>query len=473
MAVQSIPVLLMFGIAVYAGVSHLMMFLNLKENRENLYFAMACFAIAVYDAMCIGLYNAHSVETGIGWQRGQYFAANILMIAILYFTCSLTRTRIKWVKALFAGAIVLMMLAGALSPGWIFDAGRPSVRKIILLNFPITYYEARPGFLLQVYIALIVLAVVYVFYLLFKSLLSDKRRDLIPLVVGFLAFAASSLLDGAIANDAVPFVYTSEYSFLLLIVMMDFTVQKRFSGLYREVGSMNVRLEAKVLERTSDIRSLSEDLSAANKDLEEKNRILGELVERDSLTRLLNHAAFHSRLAEVFNESKRHHFCLAVLMMDLDHFKKINDGYGHPVGDRIILEVAGVLTRSSRNYDVKARYDEHLDKTPPPRVGGPDVAGRYGGDEFAVILPYSNGQETKIVADRICRRINEIRFEERPDLRVSVSMGGVVYDPRTECESERLLMQIADRALYAAKNGGRNQVVIETLGSCGDDPAPA
>jgi len=463
MAVQSIPVLLMFGISVYAGISHLMMFLNLRENRENLSFSLTCFFIALYDLTCIGLYNADSLATGIGWQRGQYFAAAGLVAGFLFFIHDLTRTKVNPVRKLFTAALILMVLAGSIFPSRIFDASAPSIRKIMILRFPVTYYEAQPGLLMNALILLIFFAVVYIFVLLRRSMVKEKRKEIGPLLFGFLAFAASTLLDSAIAKGTISFVYTAEYSFLLLIFMMDFTVQKRFARLYREVGNMNVLLEARVLERTADIRKLSDELAAANRDLEEKNRVLCELVDRDSLTRLLNHAAFHSRLAEVFNEAKRHHFSIGVLMMDLDHFKRINDENGHPVGDRVIREVAGVLTRSSRNYDVKARYDEHLEKGPPPKTGD-DVAGRYGGDEFAVILPFSSERETRIAADRICKRIGEIRFEDFPGLRVSVSMGGAVYDPRIACENEKMLMQVADKALYLAKTGGRNQAVIEMYG---------
>jgi GGDEF domain-containing protein len=465
MTVQSIPVLLMAGISLYAGFSHLMMFLNLKENRENLYFALTCFFVVFYDVMCVGLYNADSLAAGIGWQRGQYFAANGLMIGFIYFSFALTRTKANLFKKLFTAAAFLMISAGLMFPGLIFNASRPSVRKITILDFPITYYEARPWLLMNAFIVLIVFIAAYIFYILLRSMVREKKKGLIPLLIGFIVFAMSTLLDSAITNNTIRFVYTAEYAFLLLIFMMDFTVQRRFVRLFREVGSMNLRLEARVRERTADITKLSEELSAANKDLEEKNRTLGELVDRDSLTKLLNHAAFHSRLAEIFNESRRQHFSIAVIMMDIDHFKKINDGYGHPVGDRIIRKVAGVLTHGSRNYDVKARYEERADTAPSPIIRKYDVAGRYGGDEFAVILPYCSEKETGIVSDRICKQINEIKLEDLPGLEISVSMGGVVFDPELDCENEGLLMQAADRALYAAKKGGRNQVVIEKYGA--------
>ena len=140
MTVQSIPVLLIAGVSLYAGFSHLMMFLNLKENWENLYFALTCFSVVSYDVVCVGLYNADSLAAGIGWQRGQYFAAIGLMISFIYFSFALTRTKANLIKKLFTVAIFLMISSGLAFPVLIFNAGRPSIRKITILDFPITYY---------------------------------------------------------------------------------------------------------------------------------------------------------------------------------------------------------------------------------------------------------------------------------------------------------------------------------------------
>jgi PleD family two-component response regulator len=220
-------------------------------------------------------------------------------------------------------------------------------------------------------------------------------------------------------------------------------------------------LEDRVKTRTTDINKLLDELSLANKELDEKNKVLQELSEHDSLTKLLNYGAFHRRMAEMFNLAKRQHFPLALVMIDIDHFKQINDQYGHPLGDGIIKKVADVLLSSSRNYDVKARYGETQKEMPAAQIRKYDMAGRYGGDEFAVILPYCSEKETKIIAERICKHINHIELKEIPDLRISASMGAAVFDQRVICADESILIHQADQALYQAKKSGRNQVVIK------------
>jgi PleD family two-component response regulator len=266
-----------------------------------------------------------------------------------------------------------------------------------------------------------------------------------------------------ISGSVIRFIYTSEYSFIFLIFMMDFTFQKRFVHLFHEVKSMNVDLEDRVKARTDDINGLLIELSVVNRELENKNEALQELSEHDSLTKLLNHGAFHGRLAEMFNAAQRQHFPLAVLMIDIDHFKEINDQYGHPFGDRIIKKVAEELLGSSRNYDVKARYSQEKKETTAPSIRKYDVAGRYGGDEFAVLLPYCSEIETKIIAERIRKHIKNIKLEDTPDLLISASMGGVLFDQKMACNDEGELIHQADQALYQAKKSGRDQVVINKL----------
>lgn len=460
MNAHSIPVLLLFGVSLYAGIFHLLFFINKKENRENLFFALICFSIAFYDVMCIGLYNAHSVKTGIGWQRGQYFAICCLVIAFLYFVFALTEKKSTWLSRTLVFFIYFMIAAGLLFPNRILDLQAPRIKNVAVFNLHITYFEAGFAVLMNILFVLTIAAIVYVFYILLTSYLRQKRKDLLPLLTGVIVYIISIFLDILIAGNFISFVYTSEYSFIILIFMMDFAFQKRFMYLFHEVETMNAELEDRVKARTNDINGLLNELSIVNGELENKNKDLQELSEHDSLTKLLNHGAFHGRLGEMFNAAKRQHFPLAVLMIDIDHFKKINDQYGHPVGDRIIKKVAEELLSSSRDYDVKARYSQEKKEASVPSIRKYDVAGRYGGDEFAVLLPYCSEIETKIIAERIRKHINNIKLEDTPDLQISASMGGVVFDQKMDCDKEEMLILQADQALYQAKKSGRNQVVI-------------
>lgn len=460
MSAHSLPVILLFGISFYAGIFHLLFFLNKKENRENLYFALICFSIAFYDVMCFGLYNAHSVMSGIGWQKGEYFAICCVEIAFLYFAFALTEKKSTWVARILVFFMYFFIAAGLLFPNRIWDLQSPKIKNVVIFNLHITYFEAGAAALMNIVFVLAIVAIIYVFYILLASYLRQKRRDILPLLIGFVVYFISIILDILIASDIIHFIYTSEYAFIVLIFMMDFTFQKRFVYLFHEVETMNVELEDRVKARTNDINGLLNELSIVNGELENKNKDLQELSEHDSLTKLLNHGAFHGRLAEMFNVAKRQHFPLAVLMIDIDHFKKINDQYGHPVGDRIIKKVAEELLSSSRNYDVKARYSQEKKEASVPSIRKYDVAGRYGGDEFAVLLPYCSEIETKIIAERIRKHINNIKLEDTPDLQISSSMGGVVFDQKMDCDEEGMLILQADQALYQAKKSGRNQVVI-------------
>jgi GGDEF domain-containing protein len=202
---------------------------------------------------------------------------------------------------------------------------------------------------------------------------------------------------------------------------------------------------------------LIKQLSAKNRELEEKNLRLQEIADRDSLTELLNHAAFHRRLREIFNESRRNRFPFAVLMFDVDSFKSLNDTYGHPLGDTVLKRISEVLRGQARSYDVKSRLSESREDL---RLRNYDVAGRYGGDEFALILPYCGQVEAEIVCKRVMASIQAIQLAEQPELRISISLGGTVLGKEAACENEQALIKTAGRQLYHSKMYGKNQYQI-------------
>ncbi len=170
----------------------------------------------------------------------------------------------------------------------------------------------------------------------------------------------------------------------------------------------------------------------------ERYRALRRAMERDSLTGLYNHRTSKDKLAAAIQQARTGQKPLAVAMIDIDHFKKINDSYGHPMGDQVIRSLAWFLS-------------QRLRKT--------DVIGRYGGEEFLVVLPGADAPRAVEVLDRIRHDFGQIKhpFNETwcsATLSVGVTQlnGG---------DSAQTLIKQADEALYAAKRTGRNRIVSE------------
>jgi len=157
----------------------------------------------------------------------------------------------------------------------------------------------------------------------------------------------------------------------------------------------------------------------------------------DSLTRLYSRSHFQSQFRASINFASRNNRPLALALMDIDHFKDINDTHGHATGDVVLARLAGRLQRSLRKYD---------------------TAYRYGGEEFAVLLPETSLREAAAIAERIRLKIGAKRFrsEHGKFLEVTVSFGVAQFQPP---EKSDVLFERADKRLYRAKNNGRNQVI--------------
>jgi GGDEF domain-containing protein len=435
------------------------MFILRKESRSNLYYAFICFSIAFYDAMCVGLYNSVSVESGVLWQRGQFAASAFIAGNFFFFVFSLYEKPSTGFKRLYLAILSAFLCLGFAFPRLVVSADAPNMRSFVVAGLSVAYFEGHAGIVFNLLNIWLVAGMAYVFKVAAPFILKREREDALYFLAGMSLFFISTFTDILIASNLVTFIYTAEYSFFVLIIMMDLAVQRNFVSLLREVESLNATLEDKVASRTAENTRLVSELSTKNAELQEKNAILADLADRDSLTRLLNHAAFHRRLSEEVNVSRRQLFPVGLVMIDIDFFKEINDTYGHQTGDKVILRVSEVLTHKSREYDSKARYATSGE--PEPNIRLYDVPGRYGGDEFALLLPYCREAEVLIIAERIRKKIEEIEFPGFSKLRISASLGGAVFDPKNgEVLTAEDLMQLADRALYDAKAAGRGRTVI-------------
>lgn len=172
--------------------------------------------------------------------------------------------------------------------------------------------------------------------------------------------------------------------------------------------------------------------------------MLEQRAQIDGLTGLWNRAHFDRRLAAELSEKVRRSTPIGLVMCDLDHFKRLNDSFGHPAGDAVLEAFAKIITQEIRQND---------------------IACRYGGEEFALILPRTEVNEAVGVCERIRKALSARTFRKYPEIQATASFGvaGVSTDGSDDPSS---WIEAADQALYSAKSGGRNRVHIYSPEGC-------
>ena len=195
-------------------------------------------------------------------------------------------------------------------------------------------------------------------------------------------------------------------------------------------------LESRVQERTLELNIALQELEIANQELKEKSTI-------DELSGLYNRRYYDQKSLAEFRRSRRNLTPLSIILVDIDHFKKVNDNYGHLIGDKCIVESANVIKSLLRRST--------------------DIGCRYGGEEFCLILPETDGKGALALAQEVCQSISEQRiFTDEGDIQLTVSCGVTTYHQEKGITPESIFSS-ADSALYKAKQAGRNQVQVSLL----------
>jgi diguanylate cyclase (GGDEF)-like protein len=191
-----------------------------------------------------------------------------------------------------------------------------------------------------------------------------------------------------------------------------------------------------------DQESVRQENVELTREIQERKRIQSELeriITLDPLTSLLNRRHFFDQAQKELDRSRRYNRPLSILMLDIDYFKRVNDQYGHLVGDRVIIEVSRRIKDTLRKID---------------------LACRYGGEEFAILLPETPLVQATMVANRLGRAIGSqpvIKTEYEISITVSLGVASFEHDSPVTVDA---MLDRADKALYAAKQNGRNQVVV-------------
>lgn len=211
-----------------------------------------------------------------------------------------------------------------------------------------------------------------------------------------------------------------------------------FNAMARELQSYTEGLERKVEERTEEVRRQRDELEAVNGQLQDAVKALERMAKIDALTELCNRRHFSESLAEAMDVARAEQTPLSVAILDADHFKQVNDTWGHGVGDQVLQGVARALTAAVRDGDVVARY---------------------GGEEFVVLLPGVGGAAAAERGESIREAVEADALRlggAAGPTRVTVSVGVASFP--ADAAGLDALLQAADHALYEAKRGGRNRV---------------
>jgi two-component system, cell cycle response regulator len=205
-------------------------------------------------------------------------------------------------------------------------------------------------------------------------------------------------------------------------------------------GDLSHRINLKTQD---ELELLANAINWMADNLEKSQKALIELATMDGLTGIFNRREFNRRLTIEIERSRREGYPVSLLMVDIDHFKKLNDTYGHQSGDDALRHISALIKTEVRPGDLPARY---------------------GGEEFIVILPYANSDDAFVVAERLRNLIaaREIAIQDYQKVRVTASLGCATFP--VDAQTEQSLIAMADAALYRAKEGGRDQVCLACQG---------
>lgn len=345
---------------------------------------------------------------------------------------------------------ILVFLAGCLLFAVLFT------RRFLAGEKP---FQPWANWLFFLYIVICLLAMVGVFvasYTLVISILvpATIASCLLGLVVGIVAcfegrasapyytLAWTMLFIGGIVialnkANVLPSNIFTEYALLigslLEVLLLSFALAERINQ------ERSLRIEAQTMALVTQKQAneaLEEKVAERTLELEQANRKLQELSDTDQLTGLKNRRYLNQFLEDEFSRSSRYSHSIAILMIDIDHFKSVNDNYGHLSGDRCLKAVAEQIRLSNREPT--------------------DLVARYGGEEFCFVLPETDSQGARVVAERILQQVeNTVVTLKNGSLRVTCSIGLYAAVPES-AKDVNLFIDRADEALYHSKQNGRN-----------------
>ncbi len=392
--------LFLLGSILIMAVYHLILYFLRKKDTPPLYFALLCIIVGLRIPLS-GEKLVYEVFPSIPWviaTKIEYLNLVLIIPFVAMFFYSLYSDVISgyFIRAINAVSIFMFLI-------------------ILFTRANMYTHTAIP-----IEIVLVVLGI-YVMYSLVRAIL-HKQEGAAIVLVGMLFFFLFGINDILYNNLVINTAYLAPVGLFLMLFSQAVVLSLRFTRAMETTEILSHDLEKQVADRTRELSSEREKLE--------------KMAREDFLTGLFNRRYVMEILENEIKRYRRHGISFSILMMDLDHFKNINDTWGHPSGDRVLHSVGDTLKTGLRSTD---------------------IVGRIGGEEFLVILPYTNGNSAMIVAEKIRKDMRKLIFTEGDDNYSITASIGVANVEANDTDSERIIIR-ADRALYRAKEKGRDCV---------------
>ncbi len=289
-----------------------------------------------------------------------------------------------------------------------------------------------------------------------KLVIEYPILDVNELPIGRIVFVedVSPAFKNFLANVGIFGVYNFLLISLLSVIfytifsriVKDISFLEKLASEFQSGNFKNIQLLAKKIKRTSSdemerlkkaVYIMASELEELINQLQQDKEKLEEIAYKDPLTGLYNRRFFLEHAKKIFEHAKRYNDPFSVILMDIDNFKRINDTYGHDIGDIVLKEFSEVIKQASRSSDIPARW---------------------GGEEFIIMLPTTDSNGAKHLAERIRKMFKEVSVKVgNEEVRTTVSIGVSQYNGHSRLED---IIKEADEALYRAKRSGKDRVEI-------------
>lgn len=401
---------------------------NYLATKEDVYVYYVVYVLVyiIFSSMHSGTYIAFGFPN---WHEGLHVLGSLTLLTLLQF--SIEFLELKSTYPLMKRVFNYLSLV--------------SLFIVILLALDVRYSSP----ISNVFFSSTLIFIVYVAVAVLKRGFDGAKYYLIALMF-YLPSLAMMAMD---FNTILPNTDITRYSFLAgaFVEIFFFTVilTNRYKvaikekllaqdKLLQEQNDYQVKLISEIEKKTEHLTIANERLTQQTQELEESKKRLTIEATTDMLSGLYNRRYFFEASQQSFYTALRYDQKLSVMMLDIDHFKSVNDTYGHIFGDKVIRTSANILKETSRDSDIVARY---------------------GGEEFIALLPHTNIQEATYLADRIRENFQakNILLDNDKIVNITISIGVTELDTDNDVSIENAILR-CDKALYEAKETGRNRV---------------